>query len=174
MYAGLKTKLRALEPDDAPLLAKWRNDTSIQDMLIGWHWPVSVENERKWLESIGSDNNNKRFAILADDGNHIGNIGVYSIDWVSRQCGFGLFIGESKYRGMGYANDASKVLLDFVFSELGLNRVWVYVLATNEPSVKHFERLGFKHEGTLKDHNFRNGKFIDVHVLGLLNGELIK
>ncbi|HOO96575.1 MAG TPA: GNAT family N-acetyltransferase [Caldisericia bacterium] len=174
MYSGLKTKLRALEVADSERIALWRNDESIQSMLIGWHWPVSVENEAKWIESSRDDKLNKRFAIIADDGNHIGNIGIYGIDWVSRQCGFGLFIGDAKYRGKGYANDASKVLLDFVFSELGMNRVWVYVLVSNEPSKKHFERLGFSAEGILKQHNHRGGEFTDVHVMGLLKGELIK
>lgn len=174
MITGKKTRIRALEPGDRDRLVSWRNDRNIQDQLIGWHWPTAPENEEDWLKAIRNDQKNKRFAIEADDGKHIGNIGVYDIDWISRQCGFGLFIGDHNYLGKGYANDASQALLSFTFSEIGMHRVWVYILESNKPSRSHFERLGFQHEGLLREHNFRDGKFVDVVVMGLLNTEFQK
>ncbi len=174
MISGKKTRIRALEKGDRDRLTAWRNDWEIQEQLIGWHWPTSHTNEEDWLHAIRNDQVNKRFAIEADDGRHIGNIGVYDIDWINRQCGFGLFIGDKNYRGQGYANDASHSLLNFTFSEIGMNRVWVYILDTNIPSQKHFERLGFIREGKLREHNFRNNQFVDVIIMGLLKSDFLK
>ena len=174
MITGTKVRIRALETGDRDRISAWRNKRSIQDQLIGWHWPTSPENESDWLNAIRNDSVNKRFAIEASDGKHIGNIGVYDIDWIWRQCGFGLFIGDDNYRGKGYAFDASKALLEFVFSEVGMHRVWVYILASNEPSIKHFTRLGFTHEGVLREHNFRSGVFVNVNVMGLIDTDFRK
>ena len=174
MITGTKARVRALETGDRDRLTIWRNDKMIQDQLVGWHWPTSPENENDWLMAIRKDQVNKRFAIEAEDGKHIGNIGVYDIDWVWRQCGFGLFIGDNGYRGKGYALDASRALLDFIFNETGMHRVWVYILATNQPSIKHFTRLGFTHEGVLREHNFRAGEFVNVNIMGLIDTDFVK
>lgn len=173
MIAGKKTLIRALTKGDLPKLVTWRNDPSIQSQLIGWHFPVSIEDEELWLERIRNDKTSKRFAIEADSGEYIGNIGLYDIDWINRNTGFGIFIGDPRYRGGGYATDASCALLNFVFSELNLKRVWLTVLTSNESAQKLYLRLGFKLEGTLKQHNFRGGKFVDELVMGLLSDEFV-
>ena len=169
MIVGKKTLVRALTSGDIPKLAAWRNDPSIQSMLIGWHFPVSAEEEMLWLEKIRGDKNSRRFAIEADTGSYIGNIGLYDINWIDRVSGFGIFIGDPRFRGGGYATDASFALVKFAFQELGLNRLWLTVLADNEPARKLYERLGFLTEGTLKHHNHRGGVFHDELVMGLLS-----
>jgi len=34
------------------------------------------------------------------------------------------------------------------------------------------EKTGFQREGTLRDHWFRDGRYEDVYIYGLLEGEL--
>lgn len=169
MIIGKKTLIRALTTDDIPKLVAWRNDPSIQSMLIGWHFPVCAEEELVWLERIRNDKNSRRFAIEADTGAYIGNIGLYDINWIDRMSGFGIFIGDPRFRGGGYATDASFALLRFAFHELGLNRLWLTVLTGNDPARKLYEKLGFSPEGVLKKHNFRGGAFHDELVMGLLS-----
>jgi RimJ/RimL family protein N-acetyltransferase len=171
LIKGSKTLVRGLEKSDIPKLVLWRNDKELQDMLIGWHFPVTAEQELSWFEKTWSDQSNRRFAIEADSGDYIGNIGLYDIDWINRQCGFGLFIGDSRYKGGGYASDAGRALIRFAFNDLGINRIWVEVLLTNEPSKRYFERLGFRHEGILRKHNLKNGILVDQYILGLLKEE---
>lgn len=173
MIAGKKTQIRALTKEDLPKLVVWRNDPYIQSQLIGWHFPISVEDEALWLERVRGDKSSRRFAIEADSGEYIGNIGLYDIDWINRNTGFGIFIGDPRYRGGGYATDASFALLGFAFSELGLKKVWLTVLASNEAAQKLYLRLGFKPEGTLRQHNFRGGGFVDELVMGLLSEEFV-
>ena len=171
MIKGKKTLVRGIEKNDIAKLVAWRNDRQIQDMLIGWHFPVTAEQEQSWFEKTWSDQHNKRFAIEADTGDYIGNIGLYDIDWVNRFCGFGIFIGDERYRRGGYASDAGRALISFAFDDMNLTRIWVEVLVTNDPSRRYFERLGFKHEGVLIKHNYKNGAYVDQHILGLLKEE---
>jgi RimJ/RimL family protein N-acetyltransferase len=171
LIKGIKTLVRGLEKSDISKLVLWRNDRELQDMLIGWHFPVTVDQELSWFEKSWSDQRNRRFAIEADTGEYIGNIGLYDIDWVNRFCGFGIFIGDTRYRSGGYASDAGRALLSFAFNDMNLLRVWVEVLATNEPSRRYFERLGFVHEGLLVRQNYKNGNHVDVHIMGLLKDE---
>ena len=173
MIVGTKTLIRAIGDDDLPKLVQWRNDKSIQQNLIGWHFPVSLEDEKLWLERVRGDRKNKRFAIEADSGEYIGNIGLYDIDFINRHCGFGIFIGDPRYRGGGYATDATTALIKFAIEELGMVRLCLTVLATNDKAIKLYERVGFKLEGVLRRQNFRGGEYVDENLMGLLKEELI-
>jgi len=173
LIAGRKTLIRALTTDDLPKLVTWRADNAIQEQLIGWHFPVSIEDERIWLERVKTDKNSRRFAIEADTGDYIGNIGLYDINWINRHSGFGIFIGDPRYRGGGFAHDATIALLKFAFSDMGLHRLWLTVLVANEPARKLYERVGFEIEGNLRQANFRGDQFVDVYVMGLLSSQFI-
>jgi len=81
---GKRVILRAIEEDDLPLLHKWSNDPSIQSMLGGWHFPVSMQDQRKWFSSLSFSSDNQRFAIQAPDIGLIGTTNLVSIDWQNR------------------------------------------------------------------------------------------
>lgn len=116
LIVGAKTLVRAIRDDDLPKLVQWRNDKSIQQSLIGWHFPVSLEDEKLWLERVRGDRKNKRFAIEADSGE-------YQNMWPLRYRFYKpalrlAFLLAIKYRGGGYA-DATIALVKFA-EELGM------------------------------------------------------
>ena len=54
---------------------------------------------------------------------------------------------------------------------LKFNKLVSEVLAFNEIIIKIHQRFGSKIEGTLRQHIFKNGKYHDVIVLGILKEE---
>ena len=51
---------------------------------------------------------------------------------------------------------------------LNLRRVDLRVYADNEPAIKLYEKFGFELEGTLRDHTFRGGQYIDAYAMARL------
>ncbi len=70
--------------------------------------------------------------------------------------------------GHGYATEAARALLDWGFDTLDLNRVQAETDTRNLASARVLEKLGFLHEGTLREDCIVNGEVSDSHVFGLL------
>ena len=94
------------------------------------------------------------------------------IDGRSRNAEWGRFmIGDKKYLGKGYGLEALYLSARYAFLHLNLHRLYMKVFAWNKKSRAMHESFGFKEEGTLRQHVFRNGKYHDVVVYGLLAQE---
>jgi RimJ/RimL family protein N-acetyltransferase len=52
--------------------------------------------------------------------------------------------------GAGFGTDAQRVLLNFAFNAVGLHRVWLTAYAANTRAIRSYEKLGFRHEGLMR------------------------
>jgi RimJ/RimL family protein N-acetyltransferase len=79
-------------------------------------------------------------------------------------------IGEKEYWGKGYGTEAKMLLLDYAFNVLNLRKITSGVIAFNERSYNYSMRCGYKREGILKSHIYRDGKYWDVYQLAVFKG----
>jgi len=166
--------LRAFELDDYILINKWRTDPEIQSLTGGNMNFVSSHREKMWVEDkIKNNQQNIYLGICLSDNNElIGYLSINDIDWRNRKAWWGgLVVGEKEHRNFGYATDASRLMLQYIFNELGLNRFSGYWLTSNIPSIKVAEKLGFKKEGLLKESVYKNGKYHDLYLMTILQEE---
>ena len=82
-----------------------------------------------------------------------------------------MVIGDPVDWGHGLGGDACRLLIGYGFGTLNLHRIWLTVYEDNAAGRRIYERLGFRLEGTLRHHGFREGRWWDVHVMGLLADE---
>ena len=168
MYQGLKVRLRAVEPSDAPAFTRWQNDRETVINISGaGRMPMSEAEERDYIMR----NSYNTFAIETLDGRLIGNCSFFSVDHQSRTCRIGLLIGERGERGKGYGFDALKTLLEFLFIERNMYRVALEVFAYNEPAIALYEKMGFTREVTCRQHAYAMGRYWDEYCYGLLRPE---
>lgn len=73
--------------------------------------------------------------------------------------------------GKGYATDGARTLISYGFRQLGLHRVTAAIGPDNAPSIRVVKRLGFSHEGRLRDHVFTNGAWRDSELFSILSRE---
>jgi RimJ/RimL family protein N-acetyltransferase len=83
----------------------------------------------------------------------------------------GIFIGDKNYWGKGYGTDAMSVLVKFIFEQMNIHKVKLNVFSYNERAIKSYEKCGFKVEGVLRQEIFRDGKYYDEIIMGLLKEE---
>jgi RimJ/RimL family protein N-acetyltransferase len=170
MIKGEKVRLRAIEREDIPRFVQWLNDRELVRHLLRY-MPLSKAEEERWFERQLEDESSRVFAIETREGVHIGNIGLDKTDWKNGHAELGLFIGEKEYWGQGYGSDAIMALLDFAFNEMNLHRVYLHVLAFNQRAIRCYEKCGFVLEGTERESIFREGRYHDQLLMGLLREE---
>jgi RimJ/RimL family protein N-acetyltransferase len=170
MIVGERIRLRATERSDIPTFVRWFNDPELLRNLA-MYLPMSEASEEKWFEDHLADESSHVFVIETADGVPIGNLGLDSIDWQNRSAACGISIGEKDYQAQGYGTDALRTLLGFAFDELNLHRIYLQVYDFNERAIRCYEKIGFRHEGRLRQSRFTGGRYVDELVMGMLREE---
>jgi len=146
----------------------WRNDPRI----TAWtrqNGLISEEDQKKWRERISSDPSIQMFGILSPQGLNIGTAGLTSINHIHGTAEFSLFISP-KEQGNGYGKSALIELLKYGFKHLRLNLIWGETFHGNQAKAM-FQKLGMKEEGRLRERYFKNGEYVDTHMVSLTRNE---
>jgi len=164
-----EAKLVPFEKCHVPRTVEWVNDKEIIDLIDRSSEPVTLEGCYKWAEDIIGDGSKAMFAIIAGDkGEHIGNCGLFEINKRSRKAKLWIYIGDKKMWGMGLGRKALDLLVSYGFEELGLNKIYLYVVEDNIRACKLYESAGFSKEGVFKQDTFLKGRFMDTVYYGIL------
>jgi ribosomal-protein-serine acetyltransferase len=100
-------------------------------------------------------------------GHLAGVIGAGHIDWENRSTMVGYWLGK-KFQGKGLMTGACRALIDYLFSELKLQRVEIRCATGNPRSCGVPQRLGFSKEGVLRQAQAFDDHYLDIEVYGLL------
>lgn len=73
---------------------------------------------------------------------------------------------EWQGKGVGTALMAAGV--DLADNWLNLTRLELEVYTDNEAAIHLYERFGFTHEGTMRQHAFRDGEYVDSNMMARL------
>lgn len=101
-----------------------------------------------------------------DDGEHIGNIKIGSVNWRYMRAEIGLIIGDKGKWGKGYGTESIEKVTEIAKSELGLQRISASVCSKNAASVRAFLKAGFEKEGVLKSFWIVDDEIDDEVMLG--------
>jgi len=175
MITGKKVVFRAIEEKDVKHLQKWHNDSVLSELVVGWTFPVSMQEEHEWYLNSLKNKTVKRFIIENKNKSIIGLTGLWEIDWKNRNALTAVKIGEKTNRGRGYGFDAIMTMMSYAFYDIGLNRVWSTIIEYNVASYNAYVRkCGWKVEGRLRKHIFRKGKFHDLLYVSALKEDFEK
>lgn len=169
---GKKVTLRALERSDMEELRGFHNDPEIGFLLGGWSHPISSDQQLKWFDGLTFDGQHLRFAIDTPSDGFIGISTITNIDVKNRSAYHGIMIGKKNMQGHGYGRDAVMTTMKYAFEELGLHRLDGDIVEHNVPSYNlYVQKCGWKKEGVLREHAFRNNQYYDRILVGILKKE---
>lgn len=109
--------------------------------------------------------------IVLFRGEVAGSAGFVRIDRAHRRGELGYWLSQS-LQGQGIMTRCCRVLAGFAFRELKLNRIIIRTPRHNLRSQGIPRRLGFTHEGTLRQDNHLRGHFYDVELYSLLKEDV--
>ncbi len=164
--------LRPSSLSDAYLRYNWFIDPEFNLLYLGKSLPVpyrQVEEEILLATYPAISTGLLELAITVKAENlYVGNTFFRKIDWQNRSAEYGIFIGDKSCWGKKIGSEVTRLMLKYGFSELGLRRIWLTVLAYNERAIKCFEKCGFQTEGILRSAIFSGGKFNDVILMSII------
>lgn len=146
--------------------------------LQAW-MPWAVDNYSKkhaseWIATVGTtDKSSSAIGFLIRKNNVIvGTVGVHDIDRTNCHAKIGYWI-DRDHEGKGIVSRCCRVLLDYLFDSMGINRVQINCNVDNSRSRAIPERLGFTYEGTAREVELLLGQYRDQAVYALLKSEWI-
>jgi len=78
---------------------------------------------------------------------------------------------HEEWQGKGLGTELMRAIIDLADNWLNLTRLELEVYADNEAAIHLYERFGFELEGTMRQHAFRNGRYVDSKMMGRLRPE---
>jgi [ribosomal protein S5]-alanine N-acetyltransferase len=167
--------LRRFELGDAHNMFKnWANDSEVTKFLT-WEphasFEVTKETIEMWVNNY-KDTKTYEWAIeLKEIGEVIGSIAIVELDEENYACEIGYCISR-KYWGKGIMTESLKAVIDYLFSEIGFNRICAKYDTNNVASGKVMEKSGMKYEGTLRQVKMRDhNEFYDLAIYAILKNE---
>lgn len=165
--------LRGGEREDIPLFVRWMNDHRTSRTL-GLEAPISIASETQWFDRMLADQGKGAYFFVAcrlEDDRPLGTIGLFEVQLSEGTAGLGISVGDPADTGQGYGTDMLRALLRWAFGTLRLHRIWLDVYDFNPGAKRVYERVGFVHEGILRQSIFREGRYVDVHRMAILEDE---
>jgi RimJ/RimL family protein N-acetyltransferase len=108
-------------------------------------WLAAYDDGRK-------DGTREAFAIVDEaDGEFLGIAVVPRIDRVARTAELGYVVAPSA-RGRGVASEALRLMTEWAFGELGMERLELLISVENEASKRVAARCGYVREGVMRSH----------------------
>lgn len=167
LNTGTDIWLRRIEEKDLKKVFDLRNNSKV------YKWcrqnaPLHIANHKKWYEWQASDPSVDMFYAYMTNSDHeyfVGVCGLTSIDMVNRRAEFSCYI-DPEYQNRGYGKRTLITLFKYGFDSLGLNRIWGETFDGN-PALGLFEKIGMEREGIRRDFYYRNGRFIDAHLVSI-------
>lgn len=173
MIIGTKITLLPFNESYLAAVHGWINNPGVRSGT-GAEGPVSDLEHRRWYERLNEDRSQRCFIIgrgQGQDSDPVGLIGLKHICSRSRTAECYLYIGNQNDRHQGLGAEATVLLLRHGFETLGLNKIYLHVISTNQPALKLYRKLGFVQDGIARQHLFLKGQFVDMYQFSMLAPE---
>lgn len=99
----------------------------------------------------------------------IGTIRIHDISYFHYSCIVGICIFNKVYWGQGYASEALKHCIKYIFETLKLHYIEAGVYKENKSSVNLFKKTGFKLKASFKNKYRHIDSFREVLIFGKIN-----
>jgi L-phenylalanine/L-methionine N-acetyltransferase len=159
-------QIRRAEPDDSSALYEMFSSPKVFESTLQLPYP-SREQWRKRIAEPGEGTHN--LVIVASDS-VVGMVSVHTFPNRPRRQHVGVIdiVVHAEWQGKGVGKALMRAGIELADKWLNLTRLELEVYTDNEAGVRLYERFGFEIEGTLRQHAFRDGRYVDSYVMARL------
>lgn len=168
----MNVTIRKFEREDIPKKVEWINNPA-NNQFLHYDIPIEVGKTQKWYDNnVGRTD--RYDAVIEADGIPCGTIGLLSVDIKNSKAEYYIAMGETSLKGKGVSTQASRLILEYAFKKLGLNRVYLFTEVENIAAQRLFEKVGFIKEGYIREDALSHGKYVDRLAYGILKKDFYK
>lgn len=159
--------------EDCNLFAEWENNPEVARYF-------SIDEERCYPEIVeeyilrkATGQTHLQFTIVYKEKKQpIGRIWISRLDRHADSLDITrIYIGEDAYRGKGHGEASLKLLLEYCFKNLHMERVTLDHFSGNQRASNLYQKLGFQYEGILRNACKKDGRYYDLHAMAMLRAE---
>lgn len=147
-----------------------RNEEGVRKWMYTDH-AIELNEHLRWINCLKTDLKQIVFVILDEKKNTLGVVSVNTIDQRHKKADWAYYLTEKTRGGLGSAIEYA--FIDFVFGNLGVQKLNCEVIEGNNSVVKLHKKFLFKEEGFRRSNIIKNGKRIGVNFLGLTEKDWI-
>lgn len=152
----------------------YSNDTVFENCgIIPKYNKATVKNMIGHFERDFNKRSRIKWGIVTNEDSErvVGIMEAFDFNQKVNMATIGYFLAESQW-GQGIAAEATRIVVKFLFEEVGVNRIQAEVMPANERSKRVLLKNGFIKEGTLRQASLWSGKgIVDLEIYGLLQEE---
>jgi RimJ/RimL family protein N-acetyltransferase len=159
-----------------PLVTRWENDFQTIDLGGDDPRPLTAEAIAAGWEPLlrGERDDWLGFTIYAlPEMRPIGLINIRDFTNPHGTAEFGITIGDPADRGQGFGTEATRLLLDYAFTVLGVRNVWLDTPAYNTAAIRAYEKAGFREIGRRRGARLLAGRRYDVVLMDCVVEEFV-
>lgn len=168
--------IRPVTADDLDDLLLVNGDDTVTHFLPYATWQSQADGVA-WLARVAArtaDGSGQQLVIeRTSDGKVIGAILLFRYDEASARLEVGYVLGRHAWH-QGYATEALRGVLNSAFRAWGIRRIEAEVNPDNSASTTLLLRLGFVHEGRLRQRWVAKGRTYDTNIYGCLATEWVR
>jgi RimJ/RimL family protein N-acetyltransferase len=166
-----RVTLRPVQQSDLSELMRMHSDPTVpgEFQWFGFRVAKAREIERRWAEDglIGGDSST--LAVGVDDRSCVGVVSWRPVGETGNlEIGICVF---PEYRGRGIGTEAQRQLVDYLFGTTPVHRLQAGTEVDNVAEQRALERVGFRQEGVARGLYFRDGRWRDSILYGLLRDD---
>ena len=160
---GPRVTLRSTTPDDAPTLARIRNEPE-----VARRWGVLEEGEMD--EFVREDTT----FVIEVEGEVVGAVQYGEVeDPMYRSANIDLYVTTPRH-GQGLGSEAVRILARYLIEDRGHHRLTIDPSADNAPAIRAYEKVGFRRVGVMRSYERGpDGTFHDGLLMEMLADELV-
>lgn len=164
--AGDTVVLRRHARENLRDFLRWYQDPEVARLTRYQDGPMKADEIERFftMRAMGPDSLAMGIHIK-ETGMLIGSCAFSQLDADNGSVLFHITIGEHAAWGKGYGSEATALMVEHAFSNLGLHRVALTVFAFNERAIRAYKRVGFVVEGVAREAIWRDGRWWDeIHM----------
>lgn len=163
-------EIRLAEADDCSDVYEMFKGPKVSAGTLQLPYP-SREYWRKRITGSTEDGSYNLVAII--EGRVVGMLGIHTFPARPRRrhaAVIGISVADD-WQGKGVGAALMRAGIDLADNWLNILRLELEVYADNEAAIRLYEKFGFIHEGTLRQHAFRDGQYVDSVTMARLRPE---
>ena len=168
--------LRDITIDDKQAIFDYRSDSEA-NKFQSWI-PETLEDVDRFIHRNNKEFNQPEswYQVLITDKETkavIGDVGIHFFGSENLQVELGITLNKN-FHGKGYASEALKGVINFLFNDLKKHRIMASIDPDNIDSLNLMERIGFRKEGHFVKSLFWKNNWVDDVIYALLQQDWIK
>ena len=163
--------LRSLKKSDATARYRtWLRDAEVTRYLQSDLSKSTIKSIREYIDHFNNQDSFLLGIFTKGEQLHVGNL-TAECDLYHGTAALGAMVGDRNFWGNRVIIETRAALLDFLFGEVGMTKVFGGPLSTNLPAIYNYKAQGFTVEGVLKSYFVNQGKRVDWIAFGMLRDD---